>query len=139
MTTVVVAGLGYVGLPLAMRAAAAGYRVVGYDTDEARVKLLGAGESYIEDVPDSELRQALDSGAFVPSADDRACAGFGVAVVAAPTPLRDGLPDLSYLEDASRTLARYLTRGSTVVIEFERPTPAPPRRRCCRSWRTGRA
>ncbi len=117
MTTVVVAGLGYVGLPLAMRVAAAGYRVTGYDTDEARVKLLAAGESYIEDVPDSELRQALESGAFVPSADEQACAGFDVAVVAAPTPLRDGLPDLSYLEDASRTLARYLTRGSAVVIE----------------------
>ena len=117
MTTVAVVGLGYVGLPLAMRAAQVGHRVVGYDVDEGRVKQLAAGESYVEDVPSAELQQALDSGRFQPSTDGRSCAGFDVAVVAAPTPLRDGLPDLTYLEDASRTLARYLRPGATVVIE----------------------
>jgi UDP-N-acetyl-D-glucosamine dehydrogenase len=117
VTTVVVVGLGYVGLPLAMRAAQVGHRVVGYDVDEGRVKQLAAGESYVEDVPSAELQQALDSGRFQPSTDGRSCAGFDVAVVAAPTPLREGLPDLSYLEDASRTLARYLRPGATVVIE----------------------
>jgi UDP-N-acetyl-D-glucosamine dehydrogenase len=117
VTTVVVVGLGYVGLPLAMRAAQVGHRVIGYDVNEDRVKLLAAGESYVEDVPSAELQQALDSGRFQPSTDGRACAGFDIAVVAAPTPLRDGLPDLTYLEDASRTLARYLRPGATVVIE----------------------
>ncbi len=117
MTTVVVVGLGYVGLPLAMRAAQVGHRVVGYDVDEGRVKQLAAGESYVEDVPSADLQQALDSGQFQASTDGRACAGFDVAVVAAPTPLREGLPDLTYLEDASRTLARYLRPGATVVIE----------------------
>jgi UDP-N-acetyl-D-glucosamine dehydrogenase len=117
VTMVVVVGLGYVGLPLAMRAAAVGHQVVGYDVDEARVKLLAAGESYIEDVPAAELQQALDNGKFQPSTDGRACAGFDIAVVAAPTPLREGLPDLTYLEDAARTLARYLRPGATVVIE----------------------
>ena len=117
MTTVVVVGLGYVGLPLGMRAAQVGHRVVGYDVDEGRVKQLAAGESYVEDVPSAELQQALDSGRFQPSTDARSCAGFDVAVVAAPTPLREGLPDLTYLEDASRTLARYLRPGATVVIE----------------------
>ena len=117
MTTVVVVGLGYVGLPLAMRAAQVGHQVIGYDVNEDRVKLLAAGESYVEDVPSAELQQVLDSGRFQPSTDGRACAGFDIAVVAAPTPLRDGLPDLTYLEDASRTLARYLRPGATVVIE----------------------
>jgi UDP-N-acetyl-D-glucosamine dehydrogenase len=117
VTTVVVVGLGYVGLPLAMRAAQVGHRVVGYDVDEGRVKQLAAGESYVEDVPSADLQQALDSGRFQASTDGRACAGFDVAVVAAPTPLREGLPDLTYLEDASRTLARYLRPGSTVVID----------------------
>ena len=56
MTTVVVVGLGYVGLPLAMRAAQVGHQVVGYDVDEARVKSLAAGESYVEDVPSGELK-----------------------------------------------------------------------------------
>jgi UDP-N-acetyl-D-glucosamine dehydrogenase len=117
MTAVVVVGLGYVGLPLAMRAAEVGHRVVGYDVDEARVKSLEAGESYVEDVPSGELKAALAGGMFRPSADPGVCAGFDVAVVAAPTPLRDGLPDLTYLEDSARTLARYLRPGATVIIE----------------------
>src|SRR6266568_2979083 len=117
MTTVVVAGLGYVGLPLAMRAAAAGHRVIGYDVDPDRVKLLGAGESYIEDVPDSQLMAAVSAGTFRPSAEARACAGFDVAVITVPTPLRDGLPDLTYIEAAARTLARYLRPGATVIVE----------------------
>ena len=113
----VVAGLGYVGLPRAMRAVAAGHRVVGYDTDHNRVKLLAAGESYIEDVPAAQLARALGSGAFQPSAEAPACAGFDVAVITVPTPLRDGLPDLSCIEKASRTLARYLRPGTTVIVE----------------------
>ena len=117
MTTVVVAGLGYVGLPLAMRAAQAGHRVVGYDTDRARVKLLEAGESYIEDVPASQLLAALKDGMFRPSSEPRACAGFDVAVITVPTPLRDGLPDLTYIESAACTLARYLRPGATVIVE----------------------
>lgn len=117
VTTVVVVGLGYVGLPLAMRAVAVGHRVVGYDTDRARVKSLEAGESYIEDVSSGELKWALEGGRFRPSADPSVCAAFDVAVVAAPTPLRDGLPDLTYLEDSASTLARYLRPGGTVVIE----------------------
>ena len=62
VSAVVVAGLGYVGLPLALRAVAAGHEVAGYDTDTARVKRLEAGESYVEDVPACELAAALESG-----------------------------------------------------------------------------
>jgi UDP-N-acetyl-D-mannosaminuronate dehydrogenase len=116
VTTVVVVGLGYVGLPLALGTAEVGHRVAGYDTDKARVKSLKAGESYVEDVPSGELKQALEGGMFRPSADAGVCAGFDVAVVATPTPLRDGLPDLTYLEDSARTLARYLRPGATVVV-----------------------
>jgi len=117
MTTVVVAGLGYVGLPLAVRAAEAGHQVVGYDIDPGRVKLLGAGESYIEDVPSGQLTAVLKSGAFRPSSEVRACAGFDVAVITVPTPLQDGLPDLTYIEAATHTLARYLRPGATVIVE----------------------
>ena len=62
MTNVVVVGLGYVGLPLAMRAAAVGHRVTGFDIDARRVKLLEAGDSYIEDVPSEELKKVLAEG-----------------------------------------------------------------------------
>jgi UDP-N-acetyl-D-glucosamine dehydrogenase len=117
VTAVVVAGLGYVGLPLAVRAVAAGHRVTGYDTDALRVKRLEAGESYVEDVPPAELAAALESGRFHPSARAGACAGFDVAVITVPTPLREGLPDLTCVEAASRTLARHLRRGATVIVE----------------------
>jgi len=129
VTAVVVAGLGYVGLPLAMRAVAAGHEVVGYDTDEIRVKRLEAGESHVEDVSPCELAAALNSGRFIPSSSTDACAGFDVAVITVPTPLRDGLPDLAYVEAASRMLSRYLRQGSTVIVESTY-CPGPPRLRC---------
>jgi UDP-N-acetyl-D-glucosamine dehydrogenase len=117
VSAVVVAGLGYVGLPLAIRAVAAGHQVTGYDTDLNRVKRLEAGESYVEDVPAGELAAALGTGRFRPSAHADACAGFDVALITVPTPLRDGLPDLACLEAASRTLACYLRPGATVIVE----------------------
>jgi UDP-N-acetyl-D-glucosamine dehydrogenase len=106
-----------VGLPLAMRATAVGHRVVGYDTNPGRVKLLAAGESYVEDISSAELQAALAGGLFLPSSDEDACTGFDVAVITVPTPLREGLPDLSYIEAASRMLARYLRPGATVIVE----------------------
>src|SRR3954447_6500985 len=105
---VVVVGQGYVGLPLAVRAAQVGHQVIGYDIDKERVKRLAAGESYIEDVPSQDLRAVQDSHAYEPSADAQACAGFEFAAITVPTPLRDGVPDLAYIEEAARTLARFL-------------------------------
>lgn len=113
----VVVGQGYVGLPLAMRAVEVGYCVVGYDVDESRVKRLSTGESYVEDVPREVLRDALASGRYLPSRDTGPCAGFDVAVLTVPTPLREGNPDLSHIQTAARTLARYLRPGSVVVVE----------------------
>ncbi len=114
---IVVAGLGYVGLPLAVRAAQAGHRVVGYDVNATRVEQLASGESYVEDVPAAQLAAVLADGSFLPSSDPQACAGFDVALIATPTPLRDGLPDLSYVESAASTIAGYLRPGATVVVE----------------------
>jgi UDP-N-acetyl-D-glucosamine dehydrogenase len=115
--SVVVVGQGYVGLPLAMRAVEVGYRVVGYDTDINRIKLLTAGESYVEDVRSSALGEALDSERYRPSVDPTDCAGFDVAVITVPTPLTDFAPDLSNIEDAGRTLGPYVRPGSCVVLE----------------------
>jgi UDP-N-acetyl-D-glucosamine dehydrogenase len=117
VTSVVVVGMGYVGLPLAMRAAEVGHQVIGYDTDKGRTGLLAVGESYIEDVPSAELKRAVESGKFRPLSDARACAGFDVAVIATPTPLHDGLPDLSYVESAASALAEHLRTGALVVVE----------------------
>jgi len=114
---VVIVGQGYVGLPLAVRAAQVGHHVVGFDVDDERIKRLAAGESYVDDVASADLRDLLDAGTFQPSADPRSCAGFDIAVIAVPTPLREGTPDLKYIEEAARTLARYLRPGATVALE----------------------
>ncbi len=116
-TRVVIVGQGYVGLPVAMRACEVGHDVVGFDIDERRVKRLGAGESMVEDVTDEHLAAALASGRYHPTHDPADLAGFDVAVISVPTPLSEGNPDLSYIEDAARTLAGHLTRGATVVLE----------------------
>jgi UDP-N-acetyl-D-glucosamine dehydrogenase len=113
----VVVGQGYVGLPLAMRAVQVGYDVVGYDVDGDRIKRLAAGESYVEDIPSEELVEALATGRYRPTDDADDLAGFDVAVVTVPTPLRDGNPDLSYIEVAARALAAHLRPGATVVLE----------------------
>ncbi|ATZ21944.1 UDP-N-acetyl-D-glucosamine 6-dehydrogenase [Streptomyces lavendulae subsp. lavendulae] len=114
---IVVAGQGYVGLPLAVRAAQAGHHVVGYDVDPDRIRRLTAGDSYVEDVPSSLLRAVLDTGAYAATADAAALAGFDLAVITVPTPLRDGVPDLSHIEACAQTLGEHLRPGATVVLE----------------------
>ena len=114
---VVIVGLGYVGLPVAVRAVEAGHHVVAYDLDKAKVSALSAAESYIDDVSDADLRQALSTGRFEPTDAEDALDDFDVAVIAVPTPLRDGAPDITYIESASRTLGRRLSPGALVVLE----------------------
>ncbi|WP_433380431.1 nucleotide sugar dehydrogenase [Actinoplanes sp. CA-142083] len=114
---VVIAGQGYVGLPLAVRAAEVGHEVVGYDVDTLRIGRLAEGESYVEDIPAERLRAAIASGRYKPSADPADCAGYDIAIITVPTPLRDGAPDLSYVEASSELLAEHLRPGATVVLE----------------------
>ncbi|MFI1727398.1 nucleotide sugar dehydrogenase [Streptomyces sp. NPDC020489] len=114
---IVVAGQGYVGLPLAVRAAEVGHRVVGYDVDTDRVQQLAAGQSYVRDVDSSRLRAVLESGAYCATGDASALAGFDIAVITVPTPLRDGVPDLTCIESCARTLGEHLRPGATVVLE----------------------
>jgi UDP-N-acetyl-D-glucosamine dehydrogenase len=113
----VVVGQGYVGLPLAMRAVEVGFDVVGFEVDEDRVKRLRAGESFVEDIPAAVLSHALSTGRYLPSGEEEALEGFDVAVVSVPTPLREGIPDLSFVETAAQTLGRHLRPGATVILE----------------------
>ncbi|WP_245643586.1 nucleotide sugar dehydrogenase [Sanguibacter suarezii] len=115
--TVVVVGQGYVGLPVAMRAVEKGYRVVGLDADQRRVAQLAAGDSYVGDISSKELQTALDSGRYLPTADYQEAAGFDIAVVTVPTPLKESLPDLSFIEASARALAPHVSAGSTVILE----------------------
>jgi UDP-N-acetyl-D-glucosamine dehydrogenase len=114
---VVIAGQGYVGLPLAVRAAQVGHDVVGYDVDEGRIKRLAAGESYVEDIPSEQIRAVLDAGSYRATTEPRDLGGYDIAVITVPTPLREGVPDLTYIEGCARTLARYLRPGACVVLE----------------------
>ncbi|MFI1796405.1 nucleotide sugar dehydrogenase [Streptomyces sp. NPDC020379] len=116
-TKLVVMGQGYVGLPLSVAAAEHGYHVVGYDTDETRVRRLAAGESYVGDVRADRLGAVLDQGTYRPSIDPDDLDGFDVAVITVPTPLLEGVPDLSFVEAAGEALASRLTPGSTVILE----------------------
>jgi UDP-N-acetyl-D-glucosamine dehydrogenase len=117
VTFVVIVGQGYVGLPLALRAVEVGHRVVGFDTDEARTTRLADGDSYVEDVPSPRLVAALDTGRYLATGDEEACEGFDVALITVPTPLKEGVPDLSFIEEAGAMLARRLHSGATVVLE----------------------
>ncbi|MFD5208686.1 nucleotide sugar dehydrogenase [Streptomyces anulatus] len=114
---VVVVGQGYVGLSLAVRAAESGYQVVGYDVDKERVSRLVVGDSYVEDVPDAQLLPLLASGAYRASRDPADCDGFDIALITVPTPLKDGLPDLSHIVESARMLGEHLRAGTTVVLE----------------------
>ncbi|TXN28222.1 nucleotide sugar dehydrogenase [Lacisediminihabitans profunda] len=115
--TVVIVGQGYVGLPVAMRAVEVGYNVVGIDLDERRTSSLKAGESYVDDVPSPRLLTALGTGRYLPTVDYDDTQGFDIAVITVPTPLREGLPDLTFIERSSESLASRLKIGSTVILE----------------------
>jgi len=114
---VAVIGLGYVGLPVAIAANRVGHTVVGIDIDDGRIKRLGAGESYVGDISDAEIAQAYDTGRFEASCDFAAAVEFDIAIVTVPTPLNEGVPDLSYIEASAEALAPLLRRGCCVVLE----------------------
>ncbi|MFJ7340954.1 nucleotide sugar dehydrogenase [Streptomyces sp. NPDC101110] len=112
-----VLGQGYVGLPLAVRAAEAGHTVTGYEPDRARCAALAAGSSYVEDIGDERLRAVLGTDAYYATSDPQDLKGFDVAVITVPTPLTDRAPDLSCVRDAGRALAEWVEPGATVVLE----------------------
>ena len=112
-----VIGLGYVGLPLALALTEAGYDVVGVDVDTDRVEQLRAGESYVKDVPDEAVADALDVG-FEPTTEYDALSNVDAVSICVPTPLRkSGQPDVSYVIDATERLANVLPAECVVILE----------------------
>src|SRR5919109_2399349 len=112
-----VVGLGYVGLPVATTFADAGFKVVGVDTDPARVAAVEEGRSYLIDVPDEEVGRLRGSGRLRATTSYRRLARADAILICVPTPLRDGIPDLSAIESAGRSLARVLADGALVILE----------------------
>jgi UDP-N-acetyl-D-glucosamine dehydrogenase len=113
----VVIGQGYVGLPVAVRAVLGGYDVLGYEVDPVKVEGLNAGVSHVEDITSEQMRDILDTGRYRATANPDDLAGFDIAVISVPTPMGEGVPDLSFIESAAHTLAPHLSPGSTVVLE----------------------
>jgi len=113
-----VIGLGYVGLPLAVEMAQAGFEVVGIDIDEKRVRQLNEGQSYIQDVPTADVAELVRQKRFKATTDFSALKTCDTVNICVPTPLskqRD--PDVSYIVAAATEVARHLHRGQLVILE----------------------
>ncbi len=112
-----VLGLGYVGLPLALRFAQAGIKAIGFDIDTAKVKKLGRGRSYINYIPDAAIRKGLDAG-FEATSDLSRAKQCDALIICVPTPLNPQRePDLSFIVDTTRAITPYLKRGQLISLE----------------------
>jgi UDP-N-acetyl-D-glucosamine dehydrogenase len=111
-------GLGYVGLPLALEFARAGFRTTGIDVDLTKVDAINAGRSYIVDVDDAEIAEQVHAGRFVATADFAAIRELDTINICVPTPLRKTKdPDLTYVVSAVNEIRRHLKRGQLVILE----------------------
>jgi UDP-N-acetyl-D-glucosamine dehydrogenase len=113
-----IVGQGYVGLPLALVFSEAGFPVIGFDSDGAKVTALNQGESYIKHIGAGRVRAAVKTGRFRASADFDELSSCDAVLICVPTPLGNHRePDLSYVINSSREVARRLRRGQLVVLE----------------------
>jgi UDP-N-acetyl-D-glucosamine dehydrogenase len=111
-------GLGYVGLPLAVEFAKAGFAVTGIDVQESKVAKLNRGESYVQDVPTSALRAMVESKKFSATTDFSVVRDLDTINIAVPTPLRKTKdPDMSYIVSACQDIAKYFGPGKLVILE----------------------
>jgi UDP-N-acetyl-D-glucosamine dehydrogenase len=116
--TIVVVGLGYVGLPLACALAEAGHHVVGIDSSTAKVEGVMHGRSHIEDVDAAQVKRLVSSGRLTATSDYQAAKVADAAIIAVPTPITESRdPDLTFVTSATRSLAEVMPRGSLVVLE----------------------
>jgi len=115
---VAIIGCGYVGLPLALRFAEAGHKVTGFDTDPEKVRMLNAGKSYIEHIPQTKIQQFVNSRHFSAVTDFSKLAEADAIIICVPTPLNEYRePDLSYVENTAKSIQPHLVRGQLVVLE----------------------
>ena len=113
-----IVGLGYVGLPLVVELAKAGYRVLGFDVSERVVNGLNAGHSHVKDVSDAQLREALAAGRFEATTDMSRMGEPDAVSICVPTPLskfKD--PDVSFIVAATDSVKRTLRRGQAIILE----------------------
>jgi UDP-N-acetyl-D-glucosamine dehydrogenase len=111
-------GLGYVGLPLAMEFAKAGFSVTGIDIEGSKVSQLNRGNSYVQDVPTEAVKKWVSAGKFRATSDFSVISDLDTINIAVPTPLRKTKdPDMSYIVSACQETAKYLGPGKLVILE----------------------
>lgn len=113
-----VIGLGYVGLPLAVEKAKAGFKTIGFDVQSSKVDMVNAGHNYIGDVVDEDLEKLVKEGMLSASADFSRICEVDFVAICVPTPLDTHQePDTSYVEASAKSVAQYLRKGMIVVLE----------------------
>lgn len=116
--TLGVVGLGYVGLPLAVEKAKAGFKTIGFDVQEAKVNMVNAGENYIGDVVNEDLKEIVESGLFSATTDFAQAAKADCVCICVPTPL-DAYqqPDISYVKASAENIVPYMHKDMLIVLE----------------------
>ena len=113
-----VVGLGYVGLPLAVEKAKAGFKTIGFDVQKAKVDMVNAGHNYIGDVVDDDLKKIVDDGMLRATTDFGFVKDVDFIAICVPTPLdAHQQPDISYVKSSAENIAKHLTKGTMVVLE----------------------
>lgn len=111
-------GLGYVGLPLVREFVSGGLEVLGFDTDEKKVKKLNSGKSIIKHIADSEVKRMVDSGMFTATDNMSQIKKVDAILICVPTPLTDNRePDMQYVEKSCQTISQYIQPGQLIVLE----------------------
>jgi len=116
--TVGVVGLGYVGLPLAVEKAKAGFKTIGFDVQPQKVDMVNRGENYIGDVVDEHLKEIVECGMLTATSDFSFVKDVDFIAICVPTPLDNHQqPDISYVKNSAIEIAKYMTKGTMVVLE----------------------
>jgi len=113
-----VIGLGYVGLPLAVEKAKAGFKTIGFDIQQEKVDLVNSGENYIGDIVDGDLKKMIEHGRLAATNDYSFIKNVDFIAICVPTPLDEyKQPDISYVENSAKEIAKYLKRNTMIVLE----------------------
>ena len=113
-----IVGLGYAGLPLACSYAEAGFHVVGFDIDALKVQAISRGQSYIRHIDRERIDRLVRAGVLAATVNFAQLALCDAAIICVPTPLAEGrVPDLNFVIETTKTIAKYLHRGQLVVLE----------------------
>ena len=113
-----VVGLGYVGLPLAVEKAKAGFKTIGFDVQSEKVDMVNQGHNYIGDVVDSDLKKLVEEGMLTATTDFSFVKDVDFIAICVPTPLDSHQePDISYVKSSTESISKYLTKGTMVVLE----------------------